>query len=306
VKGNPPLGAQVLSALENHEPRFWDPTIRDHFQRHANFEDGMASMYDLMWVRGSKKERIHFSYCILSMAKYFSGWESTRDTLYSRLMRQLVESRILSLTGHNPDTSFVSLNYERLLEQAIVETGPHVLYHTGEPQGPDTVRVRKPHGSSNFVATAIKGVKGFPREDELDNHFVPVIRRQLHDLLELMKNELDLGKDIPPLIAMSLYMRDKPTMVGTESIRKIREAYEEDVIKTDLLIMIGVRPRITDEHLFNPILVGPSRILYIGRNQEGEEIKELKKFSESCRGTVVHVADSFEEALRKEVFTLNW
>jgi len=310
--GNPPLGKGVLAALAEEHEDYWGESVQEYFGKFpSDFEKGMELMYRSMWVDGSEDQKNRFSYSILLMAEYFSRWNCYRDTFYARLLTQLIQNDLISTSGDNSSTTFVSLNYENLLERAIFDAGIFVLHHSRkDTRRENSVPVWKPHGSSNFVASAVTGTSRYPTEEDLDGGFHPenrdalqnYLRRMRSALEERMKEKLITGNALPPLIAMSLYMPDKPTIVGRTAIDSIRDSYRRDIEAADLLIMIGVRPVLDDHRLFDPVLIGPKRILYIGRVTQDWERREFEDFRSGCKGSVEHVANTFEEALNRGVF----
>lgn len=300
ASGNPPLGGQLLATLQSVFPGDWDESIEKYFQRDpTDFEAGMAQMYEALWTHGSAEQRSKFNWCMFHLTEYFTNWHIIDEScLYVRLINQLRDWRVLSATGDNPNLAFVSLNYERLLEEAIMRSEEILVTFQSRdhPSFSNRVPVWKPHGSCHFAASAKEGTIGYPTPSDLDGGLKPMRREELSMRLGMISEQLAVGSVDPFPIVMSLYMMNKPTMVGQEVIRSIRERYLESVGEADLLVMIGVRPVWSDNHLFDPILARSGPTLFVGYDSE-----ELQEFTERSHGEVTHVARTFAEMVDGEL-----
>src|SRR3989304_521582 len=86
-----------------------------------------------------------------SMALYFSSFtpDSTGEDLYSTLLLFLRNS------GKIKNSTFASLNYDCIFEQAAYNLGFQVDYSYGEMED-NAIRVLKVHGSCNFITKDIQ------------------------------------------------------------------------------------------------------------------------------------------------------
>lgn len=296
--GNPPLGGGLIHALRKWAPQNWTSEIDEFFLTdELNFEQSMAELYNTMWLSGTDQQKTDFNYCVYRMVEFFSNWHlADESNYYSRFVYQLLEWGGLSQSGPNREVAFVSLNYERLLEWAIRTCGVMTAFTSRDyPSSQARVPVWKPHGSCHFLASVAPGYVGrYPRPSDLNGEVATLTREMLSQYLEIIGVELDRGNTDPLPIAMSLYMLGKPTMAGAPYIASIRQSYEREVRAADLLVLIGVRPILTDNHLFDPILARTQKTVVVGG--QGDELELLKTRSS---GEVIHIANTFGELVEK-------
>src|SRR4051794_7919089 len=129
----PPLGGGLFAALCK-----FSPLIHEHCEfekdRFENFEEGMR------WVYHERATFLPTFVC--EMAKYFAQFKIEDGNVYVDFIN--------SLKHRARHCCFATLNYELLLEQALVHNGFKVVYKYNDRQA-DEISVVKIHGSINFL-----------------------------------------------------------------------------------------------------------------------------------------------------------
>ena len=136
---SPPLGNDLFLKLNEQGGNFsnLNEDIKLKFIEHG-FESGMASIEDNSRnITPMQKE----------MACYLSKFSIKNDNAYARLFNKL--------RTYLSDITIVTLNYDLLIEQAILMNGYNVDYNA-DGKG---ISLLKPHGSSNFLPQLPDGMR---------------------------------------------------------------------------------------------------------------------------------------------------
>ncbi len=196
-----------------------------------------------------------------SVGEYFASLEMhQRDGVYAHLVRAF-RPRLLDTTV------FASLNYDTLFEQAVEGLPLAVDYGFGRrPNGGNHVTVLKLHGSSNFFPQVPDGVF-LEGTVSIDNRGL-IGGRILHVPPKESRRRYRSRNQVECTPAMSLITPGKPMPVGEDDIAELRQRWQTWLSETDLIILIGVRPVPTDEHIWGPIVQSRADVWYIGGNPE--------------------------------------
>src|SRR5687768_14554101 len=140
----PPLGGQLFRILASHYRRSWGQLPADvERQMEEDFEAGMAMVYE--------RHSMAIPLLMREMALYFSQFRpQSRSSLYCRLAKD-VEDHIDAL-------AFATLNYECVLEYALLEAGASIDYFGNDDNGAATVW--KLHGSCNMFSHQLHASEG--------------------------------------------------------------------------------------------------------------------------------------------------
>lgn len=253
----PPLGNQLFNELQRIYPNTWG-TIDGDLQALfiANFEVGMKEIWD--------KYSHSVSPLMQNMSEYFIQFRPINNTsLYCKLVDTLKSRGILELI------SFSSLNYDILLELALLNNGYTINYFYPESEGLNEVEVLKIHGSSNFIGTGIEGGKGISYGSGAI--FNGGIKASL-DSNEIIENFL-VKSGIAPV--MSLYMEGKPVNVSPQIIKDLQRTYQNRCIEAKAIIVIGVKPIAGDNHIWDCIRKCNATVHYVGSSSDFVFFKEL-------------------------------
>lgn len=95
---------------------------------------------------------------------------------------------------------------------------------------------------------------------------------------------------IPP--AMSLYAPGKSSPVAPEEILRSRQCWTDWSRSADVTIIVGARPNLDDEHVWQGVLEGRSEVWFIG-----DAASALTLEHEAGAGRVSHLGEYFEPSL---------
>jgi hypothetical protein len=257
----PPLGDKLLGQLRRACPDTWGQLLDNDeiatFEGASTgpqFEDGMR----LLWQRRDRR----IEPLLVDLALYFAKFRPTgRPNCYCRLAGTLYRFGV----------GFVvcSLNYDCIFELTLAANGLRVQ-HFGSDQVPSdgTITFVKPHGSCNYLAPGTRDVK--------DSHLGgwAMVESATDDPLAfevvdpVTLEELYRGQKLstPPVI--SLYERDKFSPVIPKTVAMLREWWCEKALEADIILTIGVRPVLQDEHVWGPIIASSAEVWFVGDGED--------------------------------------
>lgn len=287
----PPLGASLYDALAMHYPadwgstsylgRMWAKQFREDFERTMSDEvlPGVPSLSLLESHR--------------AVAKFFARYRLDRGgrDMYSVLLGELKRKDFLErlMLG--------SLNYDCLLEQALLELGLTVDYVLDDPHGRGSIPVAKIHGSCNFITEDL-----FSSRCQLTNANASSLECAFTALpVQNLEHSLRCRFSTPPRAifpVLGLYSPHKPSVVAPGRLQALRNILAQRIVDARSLVLIGLRPTARDPHLWDPIAEScASKIGYVGGTGDYDA---LKKF----QGKAVHVAETFDAAVTPILDTL--
>lgn len=242
----PPLGLALYDALLRSYPGSWG-ALPENVQatfRTGGFETGMRAVYDTFGQAIPQLMR--------EMAVYFVQFRPFgRDSLYCRLIRDLQKENVL------PQLIFSSLNYECVLEFALLEAGIRVEYFP-ENLTPEAIAVWKLHGSCNMFAQSVQASQGVLYGTGVTweggaQAFFDSNRVVEHCLVET---------GLAPM--MSLYMEGKPLNVSPSVVRQVQDAWSEHVAAARAIFVVGVMPVVSDTHIWAPLADTRAPLYFVG------------------------------------------
>ncbi|WP_330149750.1 hypothetical protein [Shewanella xiamenensis] len=212
-----------------------------------DFEAGMMEYYDYSNGNVMRFQR--------ELAKYLVKYKPKEGNLYIKLIMAINTKRVI----------FVSLNYDLLLEEAILSIGKNFTY--SDKATGNEVRILKIHGSSNFWPEHPPGSVF---------HNITIADSGGSDYESRVKplNQADaerkcyLDKEFSPAIAM--FARGKMVKVCSKFVEKQREMWLEKLKKARIVIVIGVKVHEVDDHIWGELGKSKSSVFYFG----GESDKE--------------------------------
>lgn len=242
----PPLGWELFDRLSSKYPQAWGAlpdSIREEFTN--DFEQGMEEL-------GEDYSHL-YAPLYRAMGDYFARFRIlSSPTWYDRLISEL-ENSISS-----GETAFVSLNYECLLEIALSQNGFNINYFPDRLSEPAVVL--KPHGSCNFISDSIQA-QGNVSFTEGVTFSGGVRAVDLDEVVQYCRSDTALYP------AMSLFRPDKHIQIGHSVVHDLQENWANAVEEADKIMIIGVKPRESDEHIWGELSETDADIYYIG----GEE-----------------------------------
>ena len=139
----PPLGEQLYDALARQFPKEWG--VESQLGRSADeFRKDFEQTMDQQVLRYPSLSLLEWH---RPVATFFARYrlDGSGDDLYSRLFAVLETKGLLKRLTLGP------LNYECLLEQALMNLGLKVDYIIDNTFAADSIPLAKVHGSCNFV-----------------------------------------------------------------------------------------------------------------------------------------------------------
>ena len=270
----PPLGTQVFKALR--DKRGIAATVTGHLK--ALFEDCFeAGMAEFAATR--ETDVVEF---LRDMAAFFAEYEPGSKNEYFKLVRQIQRKEI--------SPTFVTLNYELLLEYAIQRSGIGVQYG-GAPSRPNCWPVLKIHGSCNFLPDTSESLlrdirlTGFPNEMF---HFPAKIAGSKAEILEFCRREDSLAPSI------AIYAPGKRVLVNEYVIQHDRQVWKQLAGAARRIFVIGVSVNPADEHIWNTFAsCRQADLFYVGHEPE----VFLRWAADNQRRCAYVLATDFSEAI---------
>jgi len=265
----PPLGGGLYEELRAMFPATWGnfpPDLDEQFRR--NFETGM----DALWRSGVEE-----SQPLWEIGRYFATFlpNPAEPSCYLRLIRLLESCNLIDRCG------FATLNYDCLFDLDLHAAGFGYTDgpRTGPFRHPLSVRFWKLHGGSNVL----RGGSGTWSGNRFVNvgsiYSGPVKYVMPTQVIEHFERD-----DLPPML--SLYAPGKETPIAPEAVAEIRQAWANWVKHSDIVVVIGARIRVGDDHIYRPLKKANGTIWYVG----GRDDFEIKR-------PVVRLGKRFEAAL---------
>jgi hypothetical protein len=245
----PPLGNQLFEDLSTEFPDTWGklPKELSHFFE-QHFEDGMDELLRQVGTIDNLRN------LLIDMTLFFGKFriDNHFENLYWHLIgiyKDAIESNQIVLA---------TINYDCLIEIAALQFNPTTTYW-GENKG---IKLLKIHGSSNFFKSGIQIAGGnFIMRDKI---LGPIF------VVDPFLIEVEMKKVNFPS-AMSLYTKKKDILVGPEQIIEIQAEFQKDIGVADLVIVVGIRPNPSDEHIWSHLRDTNAKIVLIGNESECKE-----------------------------------
>lgn len=249
TSNTPPLGSNLFRALQQFNPDGWgriDGELATSFQ--ADFEAAMPSVNSHALPPLQR-----------AMAAYFFQFQPTTNNLYYKLAQRIA--------GKNWDGSFVTLNYERLLEISLLAAKINPFDRNAHET--KFIELCLPHGGCNLFCESVKGLASavsFAGLNVQTNG--PIIGiRDATIFHQRIQNDA-----FPPV--MSYFEPSKRTTSGANFIQEQRKRYEDLVNKAEKILIVGLRVREHDEHIWKPLSNAKATLIYCSGNSASEEFKK--------------------------------
>lgn len=213
-----------------------------------NFEEGMSEYFAR---RQGNVARLQ-----LDIGAYLAAFSPAPGNAYFEL-----------LAATDPSTTiYASLNYDTLLEESALQSGRNIAYSL-EPL-PNTVRVVKPHGSSNFWPDIAPGsIRGCTFINCSTDIEAPVVA--LHP--DVSRARYPLEDSFSP--CMSLYAPNKPVRTSPSFVQAQQRLWAAAVQQAKRIIVMGVRVYPSDTHIWGPLLQAQTALHYFGLAGDRDEFE---------------------------------
>lgn len=244
----PPLGADLFHDLAKFNPSGWG-AIQGEFRElfEDDFEKGMKSF--------ASKNPFKLPGLQREMAAYFFNYQPRDTNLYYRLACDL--KRIPK------EIVFSSLNYETLLRNSFRKVGYDLVFNK---LNENQIELNLPHGCCNLFCDSVKAMQGFVKMDGLSvkiNGGERFIDSESEFINRITRDE------VPPV--MSYFEPSKVTMAGEQFLMGQRARYKQLVDEAEQIIVIGVKIREHDSHIWDPIKNAKGKFIYCSGPNEADQ-----------------------------------
>ena len=288
----PPLGAHLYDALAKAYPNvwgsesvvgnMWSAQLRNDFERAMSEEilPKTPSLCLLEWHR--------------DIAVFFAQYrlDAGRRDMYSLLLSELKTKGLL------PRVMLASLNYDCLLEQAMLDLGLGTDYMLDPFPSEGSIPLAKIHGSCTFITDNLFSKRAYLTNANASSLECSIITLPLQSLEDRLRRSFSTHD--PALFpVLGLYSPDKPSIVAPAKLQTLRNALTDRINRATTLVLIGVRPNPRDPHLWCPIAQSrASTISYIGSSNDYRILKTIQ-------AKAIHVGETFEAGLAPVVRALS-
>lgn len=190
-----------------------------------------------------------------AMAAYFFNFQVGKASLYIKLAKSIQES---TWRG-----AIVTLNYERLIMQALNYVWSDTFCGPNPQKNTNLVELCFPHGCCDIVCDSLKAT----------NDLTFGIGISTSGSIRRINNSLEFfgwirDNSIPPV--MSYFEPNKHTLAGINFIDEQRRRYIELVSNAKTIAVIGMRFREQDHHIWESLKTTKARMIYCsGKNISG-------------------------------------
>lgn len=271
----PPMTEGLLHVLKRLFPTSWGIIKGEELgQLEDDFEEGIKKIGEVNPHLLPPLQR--------AMASFFFGFIPGENNLYRKLARKLLD---VEWSG-----ALVTLNYERLLELALGAEGLKPFVGT-RPEGENNVEMCFPHGCCHLFCDSVRGTAdglSFSGFNVSTSGTLSVVANP-SDFQNRIKNDA-----FPPV--MSYFEPEKRTSSGVNFIEEQRARYSEMVIGADNVVLVGIRIRPNDNHIWKVVSETQSKIIYCAGSRSGDEFINWCNEYRSGKDNVV-IGDYFEESI---------
>jgi hypothetical protein len=250
----PPLGNQLYDKLEPtlRVAKEVDDDVKELFRK--DFEAGMDELLKRKsWVYQSFQQ---------DLARYIAQFEPGPGNHYRELIQIFKNKGAFTLLS--------TLNYDLLLERAIVLAGHQYTHMLSEPWTPGSFPVYKLHGSCNIVPVLQVPLQGFVLDVRLTDappgttvSGVAGDELRTLDRVDLMK-WLDEEDTLVPCVAA--YHASKNIRDHGAPFEYLRAHWAKDIHNTEAMFIVGVRLVLHDTHIWEPLSKYKGKIYWISRD----------------------------------------
>jgi hypothetical protein len=276
----PPLGNQLYSHLVGAFPNTWGALLSGDEQA-AFLDEARPFERGMELLSGKRDERLQL--LLIDMGIYFARFVPLPLNGY-HVFLWLIERT------PGVEWAFCSLNYDALFEQAMWQRLLCVrsLGQLTPEEGRTWLSLSKPHGSCNYILRGTTSISNVRMGGGFGQYAAGHLAVELPQAVEPMYRTL--GPTIPP--AMSLFERRKENLVAREAFDAIRREWVIYTSEADVILCIGVKPTLHDEHIWTPVIESSARVWFIGGQDQA-----LKELASYVARRLQHLGSTFREGL---------
>lgn len=180
------------------------------------------------------------------------------------------------------------IDYDCLLEYAARQYGFKAIdYVSRDATCEHNITVWKIHGSCNFLPASVSGPAAGVSYPASGLAWMGEVRAvDASTVPRFVRNQAFYP-------AMAIFMQGKPVKSHPELINQLQTWWAEAVLKADMVGIVGVRPNMEDNHIWDALGQTPADLVVIG---DCEAYQQWARSSRSGKTTRV-VGDRFSPAL---------
>jgi len=254
----PPLGDKLLDELTIFAPDSWGRLPKKYKDAcRTDFEQGIKLL--------SEEQSLSLSPLHRAMAAYFFHFRPRITNLYCRL------GNLIKLSNWNMMGSLVTFNYERLLQMCL--TASNLQPAVGvEKISDNQIELCLPHGTCNLFCAGIQALGNIA----FTGLSVSFDGGGVEQIIDPFKFQQHVTRDaIPPI--MSYFEPQKRNPSGTSFISSQRKRYEELVLTSSKIAIIGLKVRPFDTHIWDPLANTQAEIVYCAGERGAAEFNDWAK-----------------------------
>jgi len=260
------MTANLLEALERLFPAAWEVLPQDlRILLRSDFEVGMKEF-------GEKNPHV-LPPLQRSMASFFFGFVPGQDNRYRNLARLIKRNAWPGVV--------ISLNYERLLELSLATEGVRPFIGSPPDTGP-SVELCLPHGCCLIFCESVRGAARAVSFSGINI----ATRGPVKVVAEPTEHAKRIREDAFPPV-MSYFDPAKLTTSGVNFIEEQRARYDAIVRGAKTVVIVGVKVRPHDRHLWEALAATNAEIVYCSGDAAGQEF--AKWASDNRKGKVSEV-----------------
>lgn len=245
----PVLGNDLFNALRCIQPNIFMGIKDELIQLLKNdFEKGIQKLSEDLPHMLPPIQRL--------MAKYFFPFIPSKYNLYLKLATELKKS--------NWYGSLITLNYDRLLERSFLATYYNLGIGFESDPNKRLIELCLPHGVCNLFC---ESAKGSARDISFSGNNVTT-NGEIVEINDSFEFERRINNDAFPPV-MSYFEPNKATTSGASFIDNQRIRYKHLIENANKIVLVGLKLRTHDQHIWEPIKVTDASILYVSGNHSG-------------------------------------
>lgn len=251
--GVPPLGFELFDVLVSFNKNGWGQIPSNLAEKFRNdFEDGMRNL--------SKSNPHLMPILQRAMAAYFYNFIPQPNNLYRKIARLIFHS--------SWDGILATINYERLLQLSLAIEGLKPIVNLRKTNQ-NEIELILPHGCCDLFC---ESAFGFTEAVSLNGTAVTT-NGPIKVILDPYEFHSRIQNDAFPPV-MSYFEPEKKTTSGLSFIENQRSRFMEIVSQASIVGIVGVKVRIEDNHIWEPLAKTSARLIYCSGERSGQEFHD--------------------------------
>lgn len=243
---NPPLGKDLLNEAAKQYPEIIEIIGKFKEEFDSSFESGMAKLMD-----GRPLTKVSRLYILIS--RFLSQFHAVNGNDFQKIL----------INSYNRDVTFVTLNYDLLIEDSIELLNSRFFFRTGM----FNFKILKLHGSINYIPPISPSLNYVNLVVE---NSVKLLWCETIIASRDVMNSYIFNDKMPFMPDLCLYMYGKESLYKSGITENLSNAWAECADRADQIIVCGVQINLEDSHVWSPILRNKKKLKYFGTEFDRE------------------------------------